>query len=241
MDLHEMPYRLKSARQKRRLVKKDRDKRLIQLDKHQNLLWKQKRELPMIPLAQPYQKGWKRLFVLRKDVQQSAKAAFYQGILDKINTVEYHHDKNFKSRKRKRWRYHYEERPQTLRPIYEYEWFNNKLKLTEEEQLCFYRNEEYVAPRNKVIVTYLFDEPWRFVLVIKPYIIYEVKMIDEMLEQELQAIDNHIENNSLWCKINKLKRGNVYRHWKVIPYERAKYINKLKNKPMYLIQERYMD
>ena len=77
MDLHEMPYRLKSARQKRRLVKKDRDKQLIQLDKHQNLLWKQKRELPMIPLEHPYQKGWKRFFVLRKDVQQSAKAVFY--------------------------------------------------------------------------------------------------------------------------------------------------------------------
>ena len=241
MDLHDLPYRLKSVRQKKRLVKKDRDKQLIQLDKCQNLLWKQKSELPMIPLEHPYQKGWKRFFVLRKDVQQSPKATFYQGLLDKINTVEYHNDKSFKRRKRKRWRYHYEERPQTLRPIHEYEWFNNKLKLTDDEQLCFYRNEEYVARRDKVIVTYLFVEPWRFVLVVKPHIIYEVKMIDEVLEQELKAIDNQIENNCLWCKIHKLKRGNVYRYWKVTPCEQAKYINKFKNKPMCHIQDECMD
>jgi hypothetical protein len=241
MDLHEMPYRLKSARQKKRLVKKDRDKQLIQLDKHQNLLWKQQRELPMIPLARPYQKGWKRLFVLRKDVQQSAKAAFYQGILDKINTVEYHHDKSFKRRKRKRWRYHYEERQQTLRSIDEHEWFRNKLKLTDEEQLFFYRHEVFSERRRETTVTYLFSEPWRFELVIRPHIIHEVKMVDELLEQELKTIDNHIENHCLWHRISKLNRGGVYRYGKVIPCEQAKYINKLKNKPMYLIQEEYMD
>jgi len=240
MDLHEMPYRLKSARQKKRLVKKDRDKQLIQLDKRQNLLWKQKRELPMIPLEHPYQKGWKRLFVLRKDVQQSAKAAFYKGILDKINTIEYNHDKCFKRRKRKRWRHHYEERQQTLRPIDEHEWFRNKLKLTDEEQLFFHRHEGFSERRREAIITYLFAEPWRFVLVIKPRIIHEVKVVDELLEQELKAIDNHIENQWLQPKMDKLKSGGRYRNRGAF-YERPKYINKLKNKPTYLRQEQYMD
>lgn len=241
MDLHEMPYRLKSARQKRRLVKKDRDKQLIQLDKHQNLLWKQKRELPMIPLEHPYQKGWKRFFVLRKDVQQSAKAVFYQGVLDKINTVEYNNDKSFKRRKRKRWRYHYEERPQTLMPIYEWQWQSNRLKLTDAEQLCFYRHEEPFGRRGETSVTYLFAEPWLFVLVIKPRIIHEVKMIDEVLEQEIKTIDNYIDNNYLWPRISRLTRGRGHRYWKDVFFDKPKYINKLKNKPMYLIQNEYVD
>jgi hypothetical protein len=241
MDLHEMPYRLKSARQKRRLVKKDRDKQLIQLDRHQTLLWKQKRELPMMPLAHPYQKGWKRFFVLRKDVQQSAGAGFYQGVLDKINTLEYYHDKSFIQRIRKKGRYHYEVRPQTLRLIYEDEWFGNKLKLTDAEKLCFYRYKGFSEWHGRVIVNYLFAEPWRFVLAVKPHIIYEVKMIDEVLEQEIKAIDNHIENNCLKARIDRLTRGRGRRRWYAAFFDKPKYINKLKNKPMYLIQEEYMD
>ena len=46
MNEHEWPYRIKSARRKRRLVKTDRDKQLIQLDKRRSVLWKQQRNLP---------------------------------------------------------------------------------------------------------------------------------------------------------------------------------------------------
>ena len=232
MDLHELPYRLKSARQKRRLVKKDRDKQLIELDKRRHLLWKQKKELPMIQLEQRYQKGWKRFFVLRKDVQQSPKATLYQGILDKINTVEFNHDKSFTIRIRKRWRYHYEERRQTLRPIYEHEWFDNKFKFTDAEKECFYRYEGFSEWHRRVIVNYLFAEPWRFVLVIKPHIIYEVKMVDELLEQELKAIDNYIENNCLTGRIDRLTRGRGHRRWYADYFDKPKYIKKLKKQAL---------
>lgn len=49
MDIHEWPRCIKSARQKRRLVKTDRDKQLIKLDKRRNKLWEQQRLLPMVP------------------------------------------------------------------------------------------------------------------------------------------------------------------------------------------------
>ncbi|MCR8558365.1 hypothetical protein KXD93_11965 [Mucilaginibacter sp. BJC16-A38] len=241
MDLHELPYRLKSARQKRRLVKKDRDKQLIELDRLQTSLLEQKRQLPMIPLEHPYQKGWKRIFVLRQDVRQSEKAMFYQAILDKINTVEYNKDISFKKRKRRKQRYHYEEQPQTLRPIYDNDWQSDKLKFTEAEKECFYRNEEWSASRSKIIVTYLFNDSWRFVLAVKPHIIYEAKMVDEQLEQELKAIDNKIARYYLWPKITKINKGNCYKYWKIIPFEQPKYVNKLKNQPRYTNKEAYLD
>ena len=241
MDRQDGPYRLKAARRKKRLVKKDRDKQLIQLSKLHNSLWKMKRDLPMIPLEHPYQKGWKRFFVLRKDIQQIKKAAFYQAILDKINTVEYNHDISFKKRKRRKQRYHYEERPQTLRPVYNNEWRSNKLKLTEAEQACFYRKEEWLPACQRINVTYVFTEAWRFVLVIKPHIVYEAKMVDELLEQELKAIDNRIARYNLWPQITKLNKGNCYKYWKVISYEQPKYINKFKNQPMYTNKEAYLD
>jgi len=241
MDLHEMPYRLKSARQKRRLVKKDRDKQLIQLDKQRTILWDKIASLPKIPLKHPYQKGWKRFFVLHKDVQRGKKAAFYQGILDKINTVEYNHDISFKKRKRRKWRYHYQERPQTLRSVSDNEWQRNKLKLTDAEQACFYRKEEWLPTCKRMDVTYVFFDLWRFVLVVKPHIIYEAKMVDELLEQELVAINNRIDKYNLWPKMTKLNKGSCYKYWKVIPFEQPKYINKLKNKPRYTIKEAYLD
>ncbi|MGY3212657.1 hypothetical protein ACVW2L_001710 [Mucilaginibacter sp. HD30] len=66
MNTHEWPRCIKSARRKRRLVKTDRDKQLIQLDKRRDELWEQKTLLPMVTLEHPYQCGWKRFFVLRK-------------------------------------------------------------------------------------------------------------------------------------------------------------------------------
>jgi len=241
MDLHDLPYRLKSARQKRRLVKKDRDKQLIKLDKLQASLFEQKRKLPMIQLVHPYQRGWKRFFVLRKDVRQSDKATFYQAILDKINTFEYNGDKSFKKRKRKRWRYRYEEKPQTPREISHYDWCKNTLNLSDSEKACFHRKEVWVAASKKILVTFVFTQTWHFVLAIRPHIIYEAKMVDELLEQELEAIDNKIVRYYLRPKITKINKGNCYKYWKIIPFEQPKYINKFKNQPMYTNKEAYMD
>lgn len=72
MHTHEWSCRIKSARQKRRLVKTDRDKQLIKLDKRRRELWQQQSLLPMVPLENPYQRGWKRLFV-----RNGGKSAMY--------------------------------------------------------------------------------------------------------------------------------------------------------------------
>ncbi|MBS1606677.1 MAG: hypothetical protein JST42_28740 [Bacteroidetes bacterium] len=63
--------RLKTARQKRRAQKADREKQLIRLEKLRTILWRAKQQLPWIPLEEPYQKGWKRFFVMREDVKRS--------------------------------------------------------------------------------------------------------------------------------------------------------------------------
>jgi len=74
MDTHEWPCRIKSARRKKRLVKLDFDKRLIRLSKTREELQEQKRNLPIVPLEHPYQRGWKRFFVLRDDMKRGPLA-----------------------------------------------------------------------------------------------------------------------------------------------------------------------
>lgn len=74
------------CRQKKRMQYEDFDKQLISLDKKRDDLQELKRNLGWEPLIPPVQKGWKRFFVLRDDVERSKHAEFFQNILKKINT-----------------------------------------------------------------------------------------------------------------------------------------------------------
>ena len=239
MDPLEWPYRLRTARQKKRLVKKDFDKQLIKLGRKQGELWKQRRNLPMIPLEHPYQKGWKRLFVLRNDIQNLPNADFYQALLDKINTVKYHHDKSFKIKKRRKRRYGQKNIGQTLTEISDYDWYRNRYKLSDEEQACFIRTESMSINSRYLDVRYVYAEPWRFVLKVMPHIIYEVQLHDEVLEQEIAELDSYIKRNNLWYRIHRLTNGRSDHCWH--DFEKPKYYNELKNLPRYANKEAYLD
>lgn len=131
MNVHEWSCRIKSVRRKKRLVRTDRDKQLIQLAKRHSALLEQKAKLPWVPLEEPYQRGWKRFFVLRDDVKCSPQAEFYETLLTKINTVEYHRDKSFKCKRRRKGKYGYVIRKQALKEFDLHRWENPKLGLTE--------------------------------------------------------------------------------------------------------------
>jgi hypothetical protein len=240
MDTPEWPCRIKSARRKRRLVKTDRDKQLIQLDKRRTALWHEKKLLPMAPLEVPYQRGWKRLFVLRDDVKRSPQGPFYETLLAKINTVEYYHDKSFKRKKRRKKRYGYEAKQQLLREFSLRCWQANRINLTADEKACFTCVETFDIKTRRADVKYVFTEPWRYVLKVVPHIVTHVKSMDAAIERELSFIDDHIDNHQLWPRMNLLTRGRSYR-WKDRFNERAKYINKLKNTPRYTGKEAYLE
>jgi len=212
-------------------VKKDRDKQLLKLDRERRHIRKDPDYEAIVPLDEPYQKGWKRLFVLKPEVQRSARAEFYQQILDTINTVQYHYDQSFKKPKRKgRWhRYHFDELP-TLRTIDRYDWHWNKHKLSEEQRTCFERVIFWNDQLYGIDHRYRFAEQNLFEIAVLPHIIDSVKIGDVLLEQQLAWIDNHIENNNLQCRLDKLQNGNRYKGWKD-DTEKLKYLNPLKNRP----------
>lgn len=226
---HALSYRLQSARQKRRSQKEDFDKRLIQLDKQQSKCWKARQQLPWIPLAEPYQKGWKRFFVWREDVKRSRNAAFYQTLLDKINTFHYHSDKMFKVKRRWRGKKIYEVKAQSLKEFSEWEWNSPKCKLTEYEKMFFYQKETLDFMGKHIIIQYAYVDPWRFVLQIRPHMITKTKMIDADLEREYHQLKNYIEKNHLGHRIYKLTKGRSRRRCcknkDIHPRERHPFIN----------------
>jgi hypothetical protein len=240
MDEHEWPYRVKSARRKRRLVKTDRDKQLIQLGNRREALWHQKIHLPLLELENPYQRGWKRFFVLRDDVKDSPLAEFYEVLLKKVNTVEYHPDKSFKRKKRRKTRYGYYVKQQLLREFYPYCWQANRMNLTDEEKAYFNRIETYDIKTRRVDVKYVFAEPWRYMLKVMPNIITHKKPLDIDIERELAWIEVHIDNYYLLPRISRLTQGRRFR-FRHNFNEPAKYINNFKNIPRYAGKAAYLE
>jgi hypothetical protein len=226
--------KIKTARQQKRLQKEDYNKRLIQLDRLRDKLCIERRNLPLVPLETPYQKGWKRSFVLREDVARSRNAMFYQELLEKINTVVYHHDKRFKYSKKKRRKKIQVDIPQTLREFCEPGWKANRIRLTDAEKALFYPKEVRDKNNRPGGIRYVFAEPWRYVLQVRPHMITHVKMIDEMLEQEIQRLDNYIETHNLRHKINKLMDGFQYSPVRELTYRQHQQ-QKLFKQPTYKI------
>ena len=227
--LYALSYRLKSARQKKRAQKGDLEKQMIRLYKLRTKLRHDRQRQPWVPLAEPYQKGWKRFFVLREDIRRSKDADFYQTLLDRINTVQYSRDKAFRKRKRRMRRYVYTVETQALKEISEREWASPKLKLTEKERMLFFRYERWCPQGKYWKAGYVFVEPWRFVLRIRPHMITEQRMIDADLEAELRLLENYIERKGLGGKIYKLtrsKRGSWNWHEGVKPRHKHPFINK---------------
>ncbi len=104
-------------------------------------------------------------------------------------------------------RYVYTVATQSVREIQVWEWNSPKLKLTDMERMLFFRYERWCPQGKYWKVSYVFAEPWRFVLRIRPHMITEQRMIDANLEAELRRLENYIERNSLGGKIYKLTRS----------------------------------
>lgn len=236
MDTNDLSYliersRIKSARRKTRLQKNDKEKQLIGLDKKQTILYQQEKDLPWLPLDIPYQKGWKRFFVLRDDVARSRDADFFTELLLKINTTQHANNKSFTKRKKKKRKKIEVEIQQSLKSFDERDWDNPKYcKLNDKEKALFKLTKRWCNYRKCFYTEYVFSEPWRYVLKIKPHFISHYKMHDNVLEQQMAELDNHY----LRHKITKLTNGrkNHHRCWNK---NKLKYLHPFKHKALHTI------
>lgn len=232
--------RFKNKRTKKRLVKEDFEKQLIQIRKLENELWKKRNDLPLVPLTNPYQKGWQRSFKLREDVARSSDALFYSTLLEKINTWQFCLDKSFKRKKKRKRRHVYVEKIQTVKEFSEWDWKSPKLALTEKEKVHFFKRERWCNACKRYKIHYVFNEPWRYVLRVSPNMITHTKMVDSILESEIQVVENYIVNYNLRYKINKLVNGFSYgnRYYQI---ENPKEKNPIKNKSQHVLYQQYAD
>ncbi len=89
----------KTDRRRKRETIRQKEKQLIQLDKKESQLYTQRNNLGFELLEKPYQKGFKRFFIVREDVAQTKYADFYNELLIYINTTKYSLRKDFRKSK----------------------------------------------------------------------------------------------------------------------------------------------
>lgn len=227
-------YRLRTARQKIRMQYKDFDKQLIQLYKEERALYNQQRNLGWEPLIPPVQKGWKRFFVLRDDVARSRNAEFFQNILNKINTYDWSYRKDFMVKKRRFGRKKYVVKEQKL--LQPCERHFEKLKFNDKEKQMFHETFHYDKRSREPMKKFVFNEPWRFALNVRPNMITRIRKIDSEIESRIKEIDSYMERNDYEGRLGKLLHGRFqWKEWKWKGYGRFDEADPFANKSLHQI------
>lgn len=219
-------YRLRTKRRRKRAQRKGFEKNLRALDSERQEIWERQRNLGWVELEKPVMRGWKRFFVLREDVAESIHAAFFQNILDKIGSVNFSNRKDFKTRKKRVKKWGYEAKKQELlKPDL---WQFRKMNFTKKEQSLF--EERTIMNQHRMwIKIYVFKEPWRFVLKIKPNMITRTRVRNVEMESRRAELDNYFDRNHLEPRLYKIK-GQSYNWWHDELFIKEKY--KFKDIPL---------
>ncbi|WP_315815269.1 hypothetical protein [Paraflavitalea speifideaquila] len=230
-----LSYRLRTARQKKRMQYEDFDKQLLRLHREHNSLDQQIEDLGWEPLDPTIQRGWNRFFVLRDDIARSKHAEFYENLLQKINTSDWSYRRDFKIHKRRYGKGKYQVKGQNLKEPSESEFM--KMDLTERGKHQFHEVYSYDW-RHRLEKRYVFNEPWRFVLRVRPNMITRIKRSDTLIEARMDAIEDYLEWNELQRRLNKIMHGHTpYKyHWPAKPNV-YQYKNKSLSQIMDLIRE----
>ena len=230
-------------RWKLRRIRTAREKFVLKTNREHDRIRDEIRNLGYIQLEQPIPAGYKRLFMLTEETKRLNNCDFYQNILNKINTIRYSPTKQFATeRTSKRWRRRKrKKKEQSLQELKD--WKHVLDRFTEEELNLFYQIKHFcTSPTCKGHIKYVFSEPWRFVLRVRPHFITEVKRKDSILEQreaELSDFLNQYKNQGLlnktvWCRKNSWKK---YQKEYCIKPKHQDYT--IKNKPLHEIMEEY--
>ena len=204
--------RLRNLRSRKRIVREDYEKFLRECcDRHAELE-KQRRNLPLVPLEKPYQKGYVRFFVLREDVRQGKQADFFATLLEKINTYQYADNRKFQKKKKRRGKPVYVARKQELRSFSqrELERALDSGEFSVKEYLYFARVECFNRQKDRFETYYEFTEPWRFELRVKPNMITHYRPVDVAIERELAEFDEIINDHKNWGIIHSKIYGGSY-------------------------------
>lgn len=207
--------RIMEKRRKKRRIKAGYQKSMIRLEKQEKYWNERCWNTTYIPLKEPVQRGWRREFFLNDETARGKHAAFFEGIREAVNRVEYSNDKDFTRKMRKSGRKIRVHIPQYLKEIASCYW--RRVTLSDAQRQMFTAITR-INKRGEKVTSYAFNEPWRLVLRVRPNMLTHTKQVDTEAEKRSKELSNKIERCALRPAMNKARsRGTKY-FWKKAPH-----------------------
>lgn len=186
--------RLRSKREKKRLIKTAKEKNVRNKYKRQKEIFLEQKNIQLVPLQEPYQKGFERYFVLREDIKNEKEINFFTQLLKKINTSQFSDTRKFVKKRKRYGKKVYVPRIQNLKQLQPYEFSGSHSILNDDERRYFACIQVYDPVLKRFKGIYEFLQPWRFRLIIKPNMITHYKPLDIDLKREEAQIDHFFDN-----------------------------------------------
>lgn len=187
-----------------------RDRKFRELEREHSLLWKARSSAPIVKLDKPYQKGFKKFFVVRDDITRRHDGNIIAEILKLINSTVYMQDEEFVRKHKKRGKVVKQEivEPQ-LHCISPHLWDKLGPSVTNRyKKYCSGLTVKHIpTPYGGYSYTrgYFFLYPWMFVTKVEPHFITHVREVLPAVESRLGEIDNYFDTRRVWRRLGKLQ------------------------------------
>ena len=182
-----------------------REKHIRAVVKLERELSRQRWEPELHPLAEPYQKGWKRFYVLSERARKRPDREALASILPYLNSVKHHNRPDFKRRTRGRKRLVDIEQP--LRRIALVHWYRQRFPGSWLKYFRLVRTRPECGPDSLE-----FAFPTLYELRIEERWITHVKVVDPLVVSQSMKLEQYAMQHHIWERYARLK-GRSWRRW----------------------------
>lgn len=183
-----------------------RDKALLRLEREHDQLWSALHDAPVVPLDEPYQRGWSKTFVLREDIRRRADVALFRTVLAVVNRSVWSKNLSF---------VHPDGQPMVLRPriIPPLEW--NRLGWPASQRRLFayghWQDEIYPCTwfrrrlrSRRLYIGFSIRNPWWLEEQVTPLMITHQRVELPDVRRRLAEIEAYMERRCGWERLGRL-------------------------------------
>ena len=159
-----------------------------------------KRRYTIVRLQQPFQRGWRRHYVLGERALHHPDRSMLESILEVIGSTRVHHSRTFQHRRGRTRKLCEIEQP--LRPIPVHEWQRKRYPDT---WFRFFRYELLLEWNGHWQPYWVFDQPSLFRLKVGRNWIDSIRQIDSAIESRMSELERWLECRRGWQRHGWLK------------------------------------
>jgi hypothetical protein len=195
------------------------DRRILAADRELRSL--EKNRCTIRDLETPYQRGWRRDYVLTERSRDREDREVLEDILKIIGSTIVRPDRSFKGRQRRTGALC--EISQPLRPISNNEWIYKKYPT---RWIRYFRYELRLERNNHWQPYWIFILPSLYRLKISRNMIHQVRDIDPDIERRIGELERWFEISQAWARLSWLKGRRQSWHWRGSDDPKQKLTNK---------------